>query len=360
MRRRKAMAVRGSALGTERELELFDRQPIRLEGFVLHPRSVEVAGRPALPHWQAAFAFACATQIASPFWVADLLNYAESRSEWREKLDQAVSHGATNYHQHTLETLSWVGRQVQGKARALAPSLSHATEVAALEADEQIHWLQEARTNGWSQRELRQNLRAAKRRALIEGQAVLEGRYRVILADCPWLYRDSGATEDGSLGKAERHYPGMTIEQLCKLPVAAHALPNAVLFLWVTAPMLLMNPGPRDVLESWGFCYKTCGVWDKVLGNFGHYFHIVHEHLLVCTRGSCLPDQPTPSPKSIFTERRSGTHSEKPVIARQIIEQLYTAGPYLELFARERHERWSVFGNDPALWCQEVAVGPSK
>ena len=199
-------------------------------------------------------------------------------------------------------------------------------------------------------------MRAARRARVLDGQAVLEGMYRVIYADPPWVYGDSGATVDGSLGKAERHYEGLSIADLCKLPVEAHALPDSVLLLWVTAPLLMQNPGPRDVLEAWGFTYKTNLVWDKVLGNYGHYVHGRHEHLLICTRGSCLPDQPTPSPDSVYTERRSDVHSEKPEGIRTLIQRLYTRGPFLELFGRKRAEGWDVFGNDARLWAQEKAT----
>jgi hypothetical protein len=52
--------------------------------------------------------------------------------------------------------------------------------------------------------------------------------YRVVYADPPWLYNDSAPPPiDGSLGKAERHYPGMTIADLCRLPVQAHTWPSS-------------------------------------------------------------------------------------------------------------------------------------
>jgi N6-adenosine-specific RNA methylase IME4 len=178
--------------------------------------------------------------------------------------------------------------------------------------------------------------------------------YRVIYADPPWSYNDSGATKDGSLGKAARHYPSMTIEQLCRLPVQAHAMPDSILFMWVTVPLLLQNPGPREVLEAWGFTYKSNFNWDKVLGMRGHYSHVTHEHLIVATRGSCLPDAPTPQPKSSQTIRRSDEHSKKPDEFRRLIEKHWTRGPYLELFGRAKVKGWEVFGNDARLWSQDL------
>ncbi len=177
--------------------------------------------------------------------------------------------------------------------------------------------------------------------------------YRVIYADFPWKYNDSGATDDGSLGKAERSYQGMTIEEGCALPVQAHALPNSVLFFWVTSPFL---SACWPIIEAWGFTYKSSYVWDKVRGNYGHYNHVTHELLLICTRGSCTPDVPTPSPDSVVVIRREGEHSSKPDEFRKLIEEQYTIGPYLELFGRKPVDGWSVFGNDARLWAGEAAL----
>lgn len=336
-------------------LSLFERKPIELDGFRLHASGVESIGRPKIPQWKNAMEFALATEKASPFWVAALWNYAEGREDWQKELHQALGELGTTIAVKTLQNYGAIDKAVAPKAKALAPSIAHADVVVKLDPDDQVRWMGKARGEEMTVRELRMEVRAEKRRAIIEGQATLEGMYRVIYADPPWSYGDSGPTVDGSLGKAERHYPAMSIEDLCKLPVAAHALPDAVLFLWVTSPMLLTNPGPREVIEAWGFQYKTSAVWDKVLGNFGHYFHIQHEHLLVCTRGSCLPDAPTPQPKSVQTERRSDLHSEKPASFRKIIEKLYIYGPFLELFGRDKVEGWDVFGNDARLWAEEVA-----
>lgn len=335
---------------------LFDDKPILIGGFELLARSaVPLRGeRITIVGWQAALQFASAVEESAPYWVGDLLAYAEDREDWREKMDQART--ATKLQQHTLENYTSMARKVKGKARQLAPSPTHARTVQKLAPADQERLLEIARDEGLTVNELTKAMRAEERTKIVEGQATLEGMFRVLYADPPWSYNDAGIPQSGALGKASRHYPSMTIAELCDLPVASHALEDSVLFLWVTSPMLLTNPGPREVIEAWGFEYKTGAVWDKVLGNWGHYFRVKHEHLLVCTRGSCLPDVPTPMPDSVFTERRSDEHSEKPACARRTIEQLYTRGPYLELFGRKPCEGWSVFGNDARLWADQEAA----
>ena len=78
--------------------------------------------------------------------------------------------------------------------------------------------------------------------------------------------------------------------------------------------------------------------------NMGHYNSVRHEFLLVCTRGSCTPDnvQLFDSVQSI--ERTE--HSKKPEAFRKIIETLYTNGSRIELFAREKHDGWQSWGNE--------------
>lgn len=333
---------------------LFDERPIELGGFRLHATGADLVDRkvkPTIQGWQMAFSYACSSEQSAPLWVGDLLNYAETRADWREKLSQAVS--VTGLSEKTLRNRAAVAKRVGTAAREVAPSVSHLEEVAKLDEDAQVEWLEAAKVEGWNHRELRVNIAASKRRKVISGQAVLEGQYRVIYADPPWSYRDSTPRPKGSHARASEHYASMTIEELCKLPVAAHALPNSVLFLWVTAPMLLENPGPRDVIEAWGFTPKAGFVWDKVNGMPGAYNRVNHEHLILATRGTGTPDRPTPQPDSVFVEKRGDIHSGKPASVRHMIEKLYD-GPYLELFGRERVSGWTVFGNDARLWHQDM------
>lgn len=326
-------------------------RPFELNGFKFSKKGVHVprGTKPDFGDFQGTFDFVVRVHKASGFWLVDLIKYAESRPEWADKIDQLLD--ADVITEKTLRQYRYLGKNMLPEEERIdgVGFTKHAI-VAAMAPGEQKEWLERAKDHGWDSGDLKQEIRAAERVKVIDGQAVLEGMYRVILADPPWQYSDSGATLDGSLGKAERHYPSMTIEQLCNLPVKAHALPDSILFCWVTVPMLLLNPGPREVIEAWGFEYKTNFSWDKVLGMRGHYSHVTHEHLIVATRGSCLPDVPTPQPKSSQTIRRGPEHSKKPDEYRQMIEKHWTRGPYLELFGRAQVEGWDVFGNDARLW----------
>jgi N6-adenosine-specific RNA methylase IME4 len=111
--------------------------------------------------------------------------------------------------------------------------------------------------------------------------------------------------------------------------------------MWVTSPLL---EDSFKVINAWGFKYKTSFVWDKVKHNMGHYNSVRHEFLLICTRGSCTPDNKKLY-DSVVEVERSDKHSEKPEEFRKIIDYLYTHGKRIELFSRKKVDNWEVWGN---------------
>jgi N6-adenosine-specific RNA methylase IME4 len=164
-------------------------------------------------------------------------------------------------------------------------------------------------------------------------------RYPVLYADPCWRFR-SGMTERS----IENHYPTMSIEEICALPVGEIAHDDAVLFLWTTSPNL---EEAFRVLEAWGFTYKASAVWDKGVAGMGYWYRVRHEILLVATRG----DFPAPAeelrPSSVYTSPR-GRHSEKPEAVRDDIARMFPGLPRIELFARTDGAPaagWDVWGN---------------
>lgn len=186
-----------------------------------------------------------------------------------------------------------------------------------------------------------------------QAQPLPTDTYTVIYADPPWKYRDS--KQIGELAhhyaSAERHYPTLSIEELCELgdqngrSIKRLAADNSVLFLWATTPML---EDAFKVINAWGFTYKSFIVWDKKRGNFGHYVAVSHENLLIAVRGSCTP-QTKKLHNSVQRIKRSKKHSEKPEEFRRIIDSMYPRGKRIELFARKKTPGWDAWGNEETL-----------
>lgn len=163
------------------------------------------------------------------------------------------------------------------------------------------------------------------------------GQYPIILADPPWRYDFSKDDAD----EIENHYPTMSLDEICALPVADSAFDDCVLFMWATSPKLEES---FKVINAWGFQYRTCAIWDKEWIGPGYYFRQRHELLLIATRGAVPVPPPNARPDSVFTEKRTA-HSKKPDVSYQLIESMYPNLPKLELFSRTPREGWTAWGN---------------
>lgn len=159
-------------------------------------------------------------------------------------------------------------------------------------------------------------------------------RMGCIYADPPWLYGNQstrGATDD--------HYAGMTVDQICKMPIARLGAANSHLHLWTTNAFLFEA---KRVIEAWGFEYRSCFVWVKPTIGMGNYWRVSHEFLLLGIRGSAtFPDRSLRS----WGEFKRGRHSAKPEQIRVLVERV-SPGPRLELFARREAPGWYSFGNE--------------
>jgi N6-adenosine-specific RNA methylase IME4 len=170
-------------------------------------------------------------------------------------------------------------------------------------------------------------------------------RVHVLYADPPWefkVWRESSA-----YGAALEHYPTMTLDDICALPIERCAADDAVLFMWTTAPTLQQA---FKVLGAWGFEYKTNMVWDKERQGMGYFVRNQHEHLLIATRGELpLPD-PNDKPVSVINQTR-GKHSAKPHIVYDCIERMYPRLRKREFFARHWRAGWEKpWGNEQIAW----------
>lgn len=165
----------------------------------------------------------------------------------------------------------------------------------------------------------------------------LSGKFRVIYADPPWSY---GGSMNETYGTADKHYPTMSLDDLCIMPVPDITEDNAVLFLWATSPLL---EDAFKVINAWGFKYKASFVWDKVKHVMGHYNSVRHELLLICTKGSCVPENMKLF-DSVYEEERT-EHSKKPEFFREVIDTIYPSGKRIELFARRSVDGWDTYGN---------------
>lgn len=163
-------------------------------------------------------------------------------------------------------------------------------------------------------------------------------RFGAIYADPPWQYDQSPR------GAAENHYPTMNLDELRALPVQRLAADDSHLHLWTTHSFYAEA---RELLQVWGFEYRSLFVWVKPQLGMGHYWRSSSEFLLLGVRGRS-PFRDRSIPNWMCVPR--GRHSEKPDIIRKLVE-LVSPGPYLELFGRKPMSGWTVFGNEVQPGC---------
>jgi N6-adenosine-specific RNA methylase IME4 len=172
-------------------------------------------------------------------------------------------------------------------------------------------------------------------------------RFGTVLADPPWRF----ANRTGKMAPEHRRlsrYATMTLQEIMALPVPQLVLPKSHLYLWVPNALILEG---LEVMQRWGFTYKTNLVWYKVRRDggpdrrgVGFYFRNVTELVLFGTRGSLRTLAPGRRQENIMVSRKR-EHSRKPDELYKIIEQC-SPGPYLELFARQARPGWIPWGNE--------------
>lgn len=173
--------------------------------------------------------------------------------------------------------------------------------------------------------------------------------YQVILADPPWKYNSRANHKTRFRGGACGHYDLMTTRDICNLPIQELADSNgSILFLWATFPML---EDALQVIEAWGFTYKTVGfTWCKLnpksftpFFGVGFYTKSNAEVCLIATRGQVLKPAVNSISSLILSPRRE--HSRKPDEQYERIEAMYPTAAKVELFARHKRAGWFSWGN---------------
>jgi N6-adenosine-specific RNA methylase IME4 len=159
----------------------------------------------------------------------------------------------------------------------------------------------------------------------------LRGKFRTLCVDPPWAYSVHHE-------RARPTYATMSQRELLALPVVSWADEQAHLYLWST------NADLRDAFElmdAWGFQFKTLLTWVKPTFGLGSYFRTSTEHVLFGVRGRLLTR--VRNIGTHFTAPKT-YHSAKPDVFYQMVERT-SYPPYLDVFARKRRPGWTVWGN---------------
>jgi N6-adenosine-specific RNA methylase IME4 len=159
--------------------------------------------------------------------------------------------------------------------------------------------------------------------------------YDCVVIDPPWSY---GTQYDPTKRKVASPYPEMSIDELKNLDIASNN--DCVLFLWTTHKFIW---DAKELLEHWGFEYRSMLVWDKETMGTGDFLRLQCEFCLIGLKGKPLLDNPR-NIRDIIREHRRG-HSRKPEAFYELVERL-CPGTKIESFSRSARDGWAAYGND--------------
>lgn len=138
----------------------------------------------------------------------------------------------------------------------------------------------------------------------------------------------------------------MPVKDIMALPIGELADPEGChLYCWTTNNYL---PAALECIQMWGFEYITTITWLKDRMGLGQYYRGLTEHCLFASTKKRLPYKMADGKRcqgvTGFSEPKT-IHSRKPDSMRNMIEWVSYA-PRIELFAREHHAGWDVWGNE--------------
>lgn len=170
-----------------------------------------------------------------------------------------------------------------------------------------------------------------------EFDALVGRNFGTVYADPPWKYANQSTR-----AATDNHYPTMSLNEICDLPVSDITANDAHLHLWTTNAFLF---DAKDVMTAWGFEFRSVMLWIKPQMGIGNYWRVSHEFLLLGVRGNARRFADHSQMSWLAHERLQ--HSVKPDVFRDKVECV-SPGPFVELFARRQSPGWSAWGNEIA------------
>lgn len=177
-------------------------------------------------------------------------------------------------------------------------------------------------------------------------------KYDILLADPPFRYESGTCDPKDSI---ETKYETMHLNDLKSMWFMIHELAakDCILYMWAMPPKLTEAV---ELMNAWGFRFRSSAVWDKLSIGLGYWFRQQHESILVGIRGRPHPPEKEFRVSSIFNGKR-GKHSEKPHSLHHMIDVAYPDKRKIELFAEQLYFGWDAWGHGVNKSGQIVRTG---
>lgn len=173
-------------------------------------------------------------------------------------------------------------------------------------------------------------------------------KYGIIYSDPPWPQIKGGLRKCRPNQGRALDYPTMTVEECLALQdrFLAQADDRHNVFLWAIDKYLHeIEAG----MQRRGYKLHARIIWDKTNGIAPAFtVRFAHEYLLWFYKpGHMLMPQPSTRGKYTTVMREPATkHSQKPVCAYMMIEDMFPDARKIELYARSTRPGWDAWGNE--------------
>jgi len=178
-------------------------------------------------------------------------------------------------------------------------------------------------------------------------------KFGTILVDPPWQFQNRTGKVAPEHKRLSR-YTTLGVNEIKSLPISEAAEEVSHLYLWVPNALL---PWGIEVMQAWGFQYKSNLVWHKIRKDggsdgrgVGFYFRNVTELLLFGTRGKNARTLKPGRTQVNYLSSRKREHSRKPDQLQDDLERMCPGVRRCELFARRRRPGWDCWGDQIENW----------
>ena len=168
-------------------------------------------------------------------------------------------------------------------------------------------------------------------------------KFNTIVLDPPWNISVTGKVKIRPNRKKELDYQTMSMDEIKSIPIDQIANIGCHVYCWTTNKFL---NDTFEVLKSWNVNYHLTLVWTKPNGMmpcFGYKF--ATEFCLFGFYGKPMQKFKSMAKLNWINGPSIKPHSTKPKEFFDLVDEM-SPGPKLEMFARNKRDNWTVFGNE--------------
>lgn len=169
-------------------------------------------------------------------------------------------------------------------------------------------------------------------------------QFDCIVIDPPWQYNNKN-TGGTLISGSDHKYRTLSFKELKSLwyLITQVSKKDCILYLWVTNSFLREG---LDLVEEYGFEYKTLITWVKNGKGLGYWYRGNTEHMILATKGKLKAFHSQNI--NVFHEDTK-QHSQKPMKSYELIMDAVSTisdCKVLEIFARKQYRDWVCIGYD--------------